>query len=659
LEAAGRRPEAVAPAREAVEAFLRLTADGPPHLVHDAVFQVGIVSGYLPAGDAVQPVQAAVDVAAKLVAEHPEVIDYRERYAWALQVLASRQRAAGLAAEASATEASSQQAQSQATAIKTTSRLLHSIGYGAALGEALKAYARAWHVHLVDGFDNQFEVVRSHLSGRRCAFPDRLDANGELVPLAFGSSHAETWSRGFLTYGGSMNGSGLDDAAAWRVIDDAFRDWANASLGFFQFTRTHLTGDFTILFGGSEHKEQLGSPGGAAAYALSPEEGDIVFDSAETWVTGRPGPGQVSLRWIALHEIGHALGLQHSSNAASVMYPAPSADAIDLESAEQIALLYGWTPQAPVLGPTNDRPTAAVAGPPTFIGSPEATRMLAAWRGDGDNRNLYWSTYEDGIWSAPRQIAGSASTHNPAAAHLHVANGETMYFMAWKGAADDHRIWYSTRLYTDPDWAAQRLVQGTGGAPDPGTSRGPTVTPFGDRIWMAWRGIGDDQRIWYSTFDDGYWEPQRHINGVGTSDGPFLVGLGDRLYLFWKGVDGDSWIYYTWRDAGSAGWAPQARVDVPMGEPHGPPVMRPIASTHGPTAAPYGNRLVLAWKGVEGDHGIYLSLFDGEWTGQQRIANRGSTQAPALVAWNDHLHMIWRGITGDARIYFSTWGRRL
>jgi hypothetical protein len=82
-------------------------------------------------------------------------------------------------------------------------------------------------------------------------------------------------------------------------------------------------GDSTVFDGVSPAPGTYDLPGGYFAHAAPPNDGDIHFDEAETWTLsersccfGQP----LDLETVALHELGHALGLGYSESENAIMY---------------------------------------------------------------------------------------------------------------------------------------------------------------------------------------------------------------------------------------------------------------------------------------------------------------------------------------------------
>ncbi|MFD3442784.1 matrixin family metalloprotease [Streptomyces sp. NPDC058685] len=485
---------------------------------------------------------------------------------------------------------------------------------------------------------NAPDGVTAMSSRRFCAVPDKIVTNLQIQ--TYGSPGGR-WSRNALTYSIDPTNAvtdGLTPAEVGIPVSQAFNDWQLG--GWLTFTPVASNGDIKVAFGGTELDPSFDSKDGTAASAGYPEDGTLCFDSHEVWTLNK-------LKSVALHEIGHVIGLSHSNDPASLMYPYDGgALVIDAESRDAYSNLYGWRPQTS-LGDrgTTDRPTLAAAGRVTFTGSTISLRMV--WKGIEDDPGLYESTLGPDSWTPPKRIEGPfGSTHSPSLTSFTLSDGASMgLLMAYRGVEGDEGLYFSTS--DGISWTSPKRI------PDVGSSTRPSVATYG-AVYMAWKGIGDDPGIYWSQLTGAAWEPQVRVAGVGTTDSPTLVTFLNRLYMFWKGVEDDSHIYYTWQDDLNPIWRPQQAVTyAETATEGGVPVF--VGTTHGPSAIIHGNRILLAWKGIESDPGIYYSYFDGsEFTGQVRVNGAGTSQGPGVYSFGGMAHMAWKGVEGDSSIWWTT-----
>ncbi|KAL7090375.1 hypothetical protein ACP275_12G036900 [Erythranthe tilingii] len=211
-----------------------------------------------------------------------------------------------------------------------------------ALESAIKTYQQNFNINPTGILD---AATVSTMIIPRCGVPDIINGENTMQPAgtethesSSSSSHGHIhtvshytffsgnpkWpaSKYNLTYGFLSNVPSNAVAPAER----AFQNWDNATHFNFKRASSGQTPDLIIGFQRGDHGDgaSFDGPGGTLAHAFAPTNGRLHYDADERWSVD-PVANTFHLETVALHEIGHLLGLGHSSIQAAIMYPSVSA----------------------------------------------------------------------------------------------------------------------------------------------------------------------------------------------------------------------------------------------------------------------------------------------------------------------------------------------
>ncbi len=280
--------------------------------------------------------------------------------------------------------------------------------------EALEKYQQCQGLETTGDFD---EATRDQITTDRCAFPDMR--NG----VEFSTTCA--WDKRNLTFAFDVGTEDVDEEEEFQAVRNAFRTWAGVVQLTFNEVGTDDNPDILIGWRPADDPD-LDMQGGALAHADFPPACGIVtdtlpkpvhFDDTEhAWSIGAE-PNAFDVETVALHEIGHILGLAHTNVAGAVMFASVSSNiTIRNLTQDDISGIQSLYPAAPPDAPDepneDDRCFIATAAYGSAV-APEVNFL----RGIRDNvlRQMrsgreWFEHFEKYYYQVSPQIAGKMGT---------------------------------------------------------------------------------------------------------------------------------------------------------------------------------------------------------------------------------------------------------
>ncbi|ESO08439.1 hypothetical protein HELRODRAFT_169282 [Helobdella robusta] len=161
------------------------------------------------------------------------------------------------------------------------------------------------------------EATMAKMESQRCSFPDVMTAEDKKKRY----SVVSRWRNETLTYGifNYPNCTIYTNDQIDAIIAEAVNEWVkiDPSLNITKFVSGTPKINISFVFFDHSDKYPFDGPGKVLGHCFYPGTGQMHFDNSECWGDGTNGTK--NLKYVAIHELGHCLGLGHSNDSLAIM----------------------------------------------------------------------------------------------------------------------------------------------------------------------------------------------------------------------------------------------------------------------------------------------------------------------------------------------------
>ena len=493
-----------------------------------------------------------------------------------------------------------------------------------ATSEALSKFQERFRLERTGLFD---ENTRNQMGVSRCGLPDMRSG------IEFSTKCC--WNRRNLTFAFNNGTNDISGTGEFQAVRNAFQTWAAVIPFTFTEVNANQNPDVLIDWRPANDPDQS-MVGGVIAHSDFPPGCSVIVpqntlplplhfdDSENTWVTGAV-VGALDVASVALHEIGHILGLQHSTVPGAVMWPSISSNAVlqvlTQDDINGVQSCYGRRfPARPGTTVTALQPFPGHVD--LFVTATDGAVGSTFFEPDGGWRNWFL------IHSEVRMQPGATVTA------LQPFEGHIDLFVT----GTDGAVW-STFFEPDGGWRNWFLIHS-----EVRMQPGATVTalqPFEGHIDLFV--TGTDGAVWSTFFEpDGGWRNWFPIHSeIRMQPGATVTVVQPfegHIDLFVTGTDGAVWSTFFESDGGWRNWFPI----------HSEIRMQPGATVT--VVQPFEGHIDLFVTGTDG--AVWSTFFesDGGWRNwfliHSEVRMQPGATVTALQPFEGHIDLFVTGTDG-------------